>query len=72
MLNDIQDMLLDIELEDVVPRTWRRFRVSGGITLRTLQDKVWQSNAQTMQAIMTTKTSACHFNAAQQGASQSR
>lgn len=35
-----QDLLLDIELEDVEPCTWRRFRVSGGITLRTLQDKV--------------------------------
>lgn len=33
-------MLLDIELEDVEPRVWRRFRVSGAISLRTLQDNV--------------------------------
>lgn len=62
MLNDIQDMLLDIELEDVVPRAWRRFRVSAGITLRTLQDKVCQSSAQTMQAVMPNENSACYFN----------
>ncbi|KAK9802771.1 hypothetical protein WJX73_000857 [Symbiochloris irregularis] len=35
-----QDMILDIELENVNPRTWRRFQVSGGITLKTLHDKV--------------------------------
>ncbi|KAK9813589.1 hypothetical protein WJX73_008847 [Symbiochloris irregularis] len=35
-----QDMILDIELEDIKPRTWRRFQVSGGITLTTLHDKV--------------------------------
>lgn len=36
----MQDMLLDIEVHDIEPRIWRRFRVSGAITLRTLQDKV--------------------------------
>ena len=63
-------MLVDIELEEVVPRTWRRFRVSGGITLRTLQDKVRQFNAQVMQASMPNKTSARHFDGAQQDISQ--
>ena len=62
MLNDIQDLLLDIELEDVEPCTWRRFRVSGGITLRTLQDKVCQICAQTMQAFTPNVTSACHLD----------
>lgn len=35
-----QDMLLEIEMENISPRTWRRFRVSGAISLRTFQDKV--------------------------------
>ena len=41
--NHMQDMLLEIEMIDVEPRIWRRFRVSGAISLRTLQDKVPQS-----------------------------
>ncbi|KAK9796292.1 hypothetical protein WJX73_006901 [Symbiochloris irregularis] len=36
-----QDMILDIELEGIEPRTWRRFQVSGGITLTTLHDKMY-------------------------------
>ena len=34
------DLVIDIELRDVTPRVWRRFKVSGGMTLATLQDKV--------------------------------
>ena len=37
---DVQDMLLDIEMERLEPRIWRRFRLCGAISLRTLQDKV--------------------------------
>lgn len=36
------DLVIDIELRDVTPRVWRRFKVSGGMTLATLQDKVGQ------------------------------
>ncbi|KAK9828603.1 hypothetical protein WJX72_000990 [[Myrmecia] bisecta] len=34
------DFILEIELHTLKPRIWRRFRVSGAITLNALQDKV--------------------------------
>ena len=41
----MQDMLLDIEMHELEPRIWRRFRVSGAISLNTLQDKVLPSDS---------------------------
>jgi hypothetical protein len=35
-----QDLIVDIEVQMVTPRVWRRFKVSGGMTLAVLQDKV--------------------------------
>lgn len=35
-----QDLIIDIEVQRVTPRVWRRFKVSGGMTLAVLQDKV--------------------------------
>ena len=34
------DYILEIELEHIRPRVWRRFRVSGATTLLAFQDKV--------------------------------
>ena len=48
----VQDMLLGIELDHVMPQVWRRFRISGGISLRTLQDKVCLDNAHLSHIIM--------------------
>ena len=36
-------MVLEIEMENLEPRIWRRFKVSGAISPRTLQDKVLQA-----------------------------
>ena len=35
-----RDFVLDIELDDVWPRVWRRVKVSGGMRLATFQDRV--------------------------------
>jgi len=40
-----QDLIIDIEMWHVKPRIWRRFKVSGGMTLAVLQDKIQREGA---------------------------